>query len=233
MPYTYASFQDALARYLPVDPTADADYPTLLPLVIEQAELRCYRELDFMATRKRSTGLALTVSVQTLALPADLVVLREFDIFTPAGTNTTRVPLTRRAEAFLRDYWPTPATTGTPNYYTLLDQAMALVAPTPSGAFNVELAYTFRPAALSASNPATWLASNCPDLFLYAALVAYTGFQKDYGAQSDDPRMALSWESQYQAAKVSTIAEEARRKVEGVVDASPISASQPPAQQPQ
>jgi hypothetical protein len=233
MPYSFASFQDALARYLPVDPAADPDYPTLLPLVIEQAELRCYRELDFLATRRRSTGLALTAAMQTMALPADLVVLREFDIFTPAGTMTTRAPLARRSEAFLRDYWPTPANTGTPVYYALVDQATALLAPTPSGAFNLELAYTFRPAALSAANPQTWLAANCPDLFLYAALVAYAGFQKDFGAQSDDPRMALSWEQQFQTAKVSVIAEEARRKAEAMADANPVSASQPPPRQPQ
>jgi hypothetical protein len=232
MPYTYTSFQATLASYLPVDPGTDPDYSNLLPIIIEQAELRCYRELDFLATRKRSTGLALASSVQTLALPADLMVLREFDIFTPAGTMTARAPLTRRSEAFLRDYWPTPGNTGTPIYYALPDQATALLAPTPSAAFNVELAYTFRPATLSATNPTTWLATNAPDLFLYAALVAYTGFQRDYGQQSDDPQMALSWERQYQQARVSAIAEEARRKAEGIVDANPFSASQPPPVQP-
>jgi hypothetical protein len=161
------------------------------------------------------------------------VILRAFDLFAPAGTNQNRVPVERRSEAYLRDYWPTPSTVGTPLYYALLDQATALLAPTPSGAFNVELSYTFRPAPLSAANTTTWLASNCPDLLLYAALVAYAGFQRDYGQQSDDPRLALSWEQQFQSAKLSALAEEARRKVEAVADANPISASEPPPRQPQ
>jgi hypothetical protein len=54
-----------------------------------------------------------------------------------------------------------------------------------------------RPFPLSADNPETYLSVYYPELFLCACMVFGSGYQRDFGAQSDDPQRAVSWEGQY------------------------------------
>ena len=71
---------------------------------------------------------------------------------------------------------------------------------------------TFRPAPLSEANPQTFISVYLPDLMLSASMIFVAGFQKSYGQQSDDPRLAMSWEQLYREQKGSAAVEEARKK---------------------
>ncbi|WP_376956400.1 hypothetical protein ABNQ39_00205 (plasmid) [Azospirillum sp. A26] len=236
MPYTYDSFKAAMALHMIVDAT-DPDFVAVLPQIIEGAEQRIYRELDPIWCRKTwasTFGSSGTPEDNaTLAPPTDLLEVREFRFY-PLGAGTTkRQALEHRADTFVREYWPDPAVTGTPKYYALTGAdpgpLTIQVAPTPSTAAPVEIVGTFRPAALSATNTTTNLATLYPDLMLYAALVFAAGYQRNFGAQSDDPRQAMSWEQQYQGALASAKAEEARRKGGAWVDRASPSAAIPTA----
>ena len=46
-------------------------------------------------------------------------------------------------------------------------------------------------------------------------MVFASGYQKNFGSQSDDPKMAMSWEDQYQKLMASANAEELRKKWAG------------------
>ena len=46
-------------------------------------------------------------------------------------------------------------------------------------------------------NTTTWLGDNVPDLFFCACMVEAAGWMQNFGAQSDNPQMALSWEARY------------------------------------
>jgi hypothetical protein len=48
-----------------------------------------------------------------------------------------------------------------------------------------------------------------------ATMIYVTAYQRNWGKMSDDPQMALSYESQYQALKTSALSEENRKKMEG------------------
>ena len=109
---------------------------------------------------------------------------------------------------------------GTPKYWAQTTYGRGLLAPTPSAAVSLTLSYTYRPTPLSADNEATWLATWCPDLMVCAAMVFGSGYQRNYGAQADDPQQGVSWETQYGKALAGAAREEARRKAEGFYDAS-------------
>jgi len=65
---------------------------------------------------------------------------------------------------------------------------------------------------LSSLNTTTYLTQHLSDLFFAACMCSIAGYQKDFGAQSDDPRNAVSWEQQYAQRLNSANKEEMRRK---------------------
>ena len=96
--------------------------------------------------------------------------------------------------------WGSSAIVGVPQYFALVDDVTVLLGPFPDQAYTAEVIGKFRPLPLydPLSINGSWLSVYLPDLFLAAAMVAAAGYQKNFGAQGDDPRSALSWETNYQ-----------------------------------
>ena len=67
-------------------------------------------------------------------------------------------------------------------------------------------------------------------VFMAAALVHASGYMKNFGAMSDNPQMAVSWESQYQTLLKSAIVEDARAtfQSEGWTSEQPSPVASPP-----
>ena len=215
---TYTDFVARLQLLLEIDPATDADWATMLPAVIEEAELRCYGDLDPVAVRL-SAAVAAAPGQPTVTLPANCNIPRELAFAAlPAGAPSLHIA--RRDETFLAEMFPDPTVTGTPKYWALTAIGTALLAPVPADAVALNLSYTWRPTPLSVANPSTWLATWCPDLMVFAAMVWASGYQRNYGALTDDPQQGMSWEKQYQRALVKAQREEARRKGEGYFDKS-------------
>ena len=219
MSYTYAGYVTACATLLVVD-EANANFLSILPRAIEYAELRLYRELDFLATRVSPT-VNLTANSRDFTGPSGMIVCEQVNAITPAATNPvsgTRWPLTRVTTAFLDFIWPIETgvgNIGVPQYYALLTDQTGRVAPTPDAAYKLEFVNTARPTTLSAANTTTWITTYMPDIFLAASMVFLSGYQQNFGKQSDDPQEAQSWESQYKLLMAGSQVEEARRKSEG------------------
>ena len=222
------TYDDLVARLLAaitLDPATDDGWQTYLPAIIEQAELRCYRDVDFLAVRTVAT-VTLAAGVPQFAAPSDWMLGQRISLVLGSGQ---RVALDRRDDSYLREY---SAGTGQPRYWAEPTQGLILLAPTPDQAYTAEMAYHNRPAPLSPMNTTTWLASNAPDLLFYAAAVATTGYLKNYGAQSGDPQQGLTWEGQYRTALEAVLREEGRRKGDNAFDSSkapPPSSNNPPA----
>jgi hypothetical protein len=87
--------------------------------------------------------------------------------------------------------------------------------PTPDKSYTVELTGLIRPATLSPTNNETYLSTKYPELLLCACMVFASGYQRDFGAQADDPQRAMSWEAQYQTLLKGTGTEQARFRGEG------------------
>lgn len=237
----YATFLTWLITVLQVSDTAGVTALTnVISLIIAYAEGRLYRDpaLDFLATRVTDVSQSTVAGSRAVAIPAEFIVVEGVSLVTPANTvpsaaGASRIPYLRTTRAFIDLTWPTESETAAPDlfaggYYALFSEQEAssapsedearplpssiLLAPTPNDSFRVEFTGTQRPTPLSAENPTTFLTTYLPDLFFAAAMVIASGYQRDFGGQSDDPKLAMSWESLFQELKRGASIEELRKK---------------------
>jgi hypothetical protein len=217
MSYTYATYVAALAQALGDISVSDSDFLATLPEIIDDAEQRCYRELDLLGTVVTDTSGVFTANQRTATLPQALgrfINVKRLNFFTgtyPAG-RTQLVPLPASIIDALF-----PSETGTsgvnPQYYAPVTDQVFMIAPSPPSAFSFEVIGTIRPTPLSSGNTATFLTNYLSDLFFAASMVSATGsLLKNFGAQSENPQQGLSWESQFQTRLASAKTEELRRK---------------------
>ncbi len=209
-------------------PFDDTDLNNYLPRIIEGAEQRIYRELDFLNTRETTSSTTLSTSTRQFTMPTGVIILQSANVVTPSSTAPTagtRVPLEITSVDFINSVWPQESFfKNVPEYVAMLSDTVGIVAPTADNAYTLEITGIFRPAPLSFSNTSTYITLNYPDLMSYAAMVLAAAYQRDYGASSDDPQKAVSWESMYQTAKQSALDEEQRRKSQST-NWSPYSAA--------
>jgi hypothetical protein len=220
MSLTYSQWVTSLANLM-VIPESNAEFVTDLPNIRDYAELRLYRDLDLVDTSTRDSSATMTAGNRNFTFPSSngtFVVTDELNVITPASATTadggTRNALVPTSEEMLNMLWPAVAGSTVPQYFAMVNQDLAIVGPWPDQSYRVEVVGTIRPQALSSTNVTTILSWYFPDLFLAASMVRASGFQKNYGAAVDDPKQAMTWESQYQSLLASADIEEARKKFE-------------------
>jgi hypothetical protein len=218
------------------------NYPTndqivaILPTLIDQAEQRCYRELDLLAATSAQT-LPLIMGSSKLdfsTLVPNLLILEDVNIIVPATVTDPelgeRIPVYSVSKEWLRMTFGSSAVRGIPAFFAMSDDRTILLGPFPDAAYTTELIGKYRPTPLYDAPPGdgtqtTFLTSLLPDLFLAAAMVAATGYQHNWGAQSDDPRSALSWETRYHGLLRTAQGEEVRKRFHGWMS---VTAESPP-----
>ncbi len=227
----YSQYVTQIAEMAVVDP-ADANFVAILPSMIDYAELRMYRDLDFMftSTSIHSPSIGLTAGNRNLSFPMTLpdnsgtiVVTEQLNLILPVGNdnpddiNATRIALLPTTKEFLDAVYGSSvaANRGQPKYFAPFNENLFFVGPVPDASYRVEVVATYRPNSLSASNTTTFISQYFPDLFIMASMVYISAYQRNFGRQSDDPQMAQSYESQYQTLLKSASVEEARKKFEG------------------
>lgn len=227
----YATLIADLAIYAQqVAPNAAVDFTAALPLMVSNGELRCLRDLaETINAHGQNTTLVTTPALQLLSLvnlPAQAVNPVVFQAAALAYANPVVVeridlqvagawvPLQRVSLDFLNAIWPA-GTSAVPSYglawWALVDDVSVMVAPAPLGVYPVRVTGWWRPATLSVSNTQTFISIVYPDLLFASCMLEVTGYQRDFGAQSDDPKMAVSWLQQYQRCLAGARAEEAKR----------------------
>jgi hypothetical protein len=242
MSYTYDSFQSALAQMMaiPNANTASPNFVAILPTIIDYAEQRCYRDLDLLnATLTIDSALTPLTRLQSLApvppstsLP--ILILENFNLVLDTGERIQLYPTSRE---WIDSIYGGPQSAGMPQFYGMVDDQDIVLGPWPDLAYDCEFVGKFRPTPLYDAAPqdgtqTTYLTSVLPDLFLAAAMVSAAGYQKNFGAQSDDPKMAMAWETQYQTLLMPAKIEEMRKKQHGWMaltsQSSPPPTSPPP-----
>ncbi len=213
MTMTYSSWVTQLANMMPVTETS-SNFQTMLPGCIDYAEQRIYRELDLQGTRVIANGTTSSAS-RNVQLPATFIVIEQINAFTPPGTGTSRNQLVPVTRDYLDVTYPgaTGTVEGVPQFFAWnRGSSEVVLGPFPDNAYTLEFYGTIRPTPLSSANTATILTTNYPDLWFAATMVYASAYMRDFGGQTDDPRMSQSWESQYQALKQSALEEEFRKK---------------------
>ena len=213
---TYATYKTALAT-LSVVPETDQNWLSILPDAIEYAELRLYRDLDLLSTVSANTSFSTAANASKLSLTqGTFVTLQNVNVITPSGTSNpdlgTRVPLLPVSKEYIQYSWPSATNAGVPQYFAMIDERTFSLGPWPDSAYTLEIIGTIRPETLSAANTTTFISQYLPDIFLMASMIFISGYQRNFGRQSDDPQMSQSYESQYNALLKGATVEEYRRK---------------------
>lgn len=171
-----------------------------IPTAVYLAEERLYRLVDFDFS-KESTSLSTSDGVNTLTKPTDFRTLHNIYV----TSNSELIRLTFKTESFIRDYWPNPAEEGVPKYIANKDANTWILAPTPSAAFPVTVAYEARPEHLSDSVQTNIYITKFPDLLLYATLSAAAEWMRDSEFKAE-------WENKLQEALQTTNIEGVRER---------------------
>jgi len=212
---------------------ANPSFTLSLPTFTSSAELRIYRDLDFLSARGQNATVSFTTGSRTLSLAgmtgaliggfpvqnAYPVVVQGIAAILPAATLPAagkRVRFLLTTVDFIDSIWPSEATTQAPAdgqaYYAMLDHQTAIVAPTPDAAYKAEVTGTWRPAPMSPAQPESWLGDNLPDLLLKATLVEAFSWEENYQQTMAGGGASAYWEGEYQKAKQTAIEEEQRRR---------------------
>lgn len=198
-----------------VVPSTDANFQTEVPIIIDVAEQRCYRELQLLDTIVRDSSATLTANSRNFTFPQHFVVSESINVFTPVTVNTTRLQMIPTSREFLDAVYGNEAAVTTPSiphYYAMITDQTIIVGPPPDAAYTLEVVGTIRPAPLSPTNTTTYLTEYLPDLFFAAAMSFGAGYLQNYGAQADNPQMATSWEGTYNVLLSSANKEEYQKK---------------------
>jgi hypothetical protein len=218
---SYASFVTSVTTILSLQPT-DTAFQAVLPDCINYTEDRIQTDLDLLGTIVTDNSGALTANSRAFTLPVSgtrgiFVVVKEIALFL---NGDRQPPLEWTTRGFLDSAWPSetpPATPSVPVQWCPVDQASILVGPSPDQAYGVSVVGTQRIQQLSASNTSNFLSINFADLYVAAACVWLSGYQRDFGIQSADPAKAMSWEALYQTRLKSYSVEEAQKKFAGLM----------------
>ena len=195
------------------------EYLIILPQMITYAENRMYRDLDFLFTSIATTAYGLTAGNRQITVPAGVFVVPEQINVLVGSSNpdtATRQTLTPTTKEFLDAVYGSGASAnrGLPKYFCPFDDFTFLVGPYPDQNYTCELVGTYRPDSMSSTNQTTFISLYLPDLFIMASMIYISAYQRNFGRANDDPQMAVTYESQYQALLKSAMMEENRKKFE-------------------
>ena len=119
---------------------------------IEQAELRIYNTVQIPALRKNVTGAA-TPGSPYLACPTDYLSSFSLAAIDPA-TGEYEFLLNKDVN-YIRQAYPSPATTGKPRYYSIFgprfnaqNELSFILGPTPNVSYAMELHYYYYPVSI-------------------------------------------------------------------------------------
>lgn len=218
MSLTYEQYLTELALLAQFNST-DPNFLSNLPSAIDYATDRITRELDLLNTVTANSTIQCAVGTRIISLAGlnpVFNVLRDINVITPSGTTNpdlgSRNPLTIATTAFMNQVYGSNTVTGVPEYFAMVTDQKIIVAPYPDQTYNLEIIGTVRPAPISPTNQTNWISIYLPDLLLAASMIQMSGFKMNFSAMSDDPKQAISWESQYVSLRDSAATEDAMRK---------------------
>ena len=206
----------------------DAYFNTLIPQMLNTAELRIQRDLDLMPALTTNTSYALTPGVNTLSISInDFVTLESVGIV--VGTQT--IQLIPASKEFILNVYNDYSQTGQPSCFAIYGgdsgtfgntSQNILVGPWPALPYSVALTGTVRMPTLyqyagsgsTAGTNTTFISTYLPDLLIQASMVYLSQFQRNFGAASNDPQMGVTYETAYQALLQGAKQEEYRKKWE-------------------
>jgi hypothetical protein len=157
--------------------SSETSFVANIPNFVQLAEERIYNSVQLPVIRQNVTG-TMTSGNQYLQLPSTVgtTPVSWLSIFSVAVINpnnvvgnTSQAFLLDKDVNFIRQSYPDPTATGTPQHYAVFDSSTLILGPTPDQNYSVEMHYYGYPASIvTATN--TWLGNNFGEVLLYGAV---------------------------------------------------------------
>lgn len=189
----YAELVAAIESYLETD---EATFVSQIPTFVRSAEQRIYNTVQFPSLRKNVTG-STTATNPYLACPGDFLSAYSMAVIDSSGAYEF---LLNKDVNFIRQMYPTPATSGAPRFYALFGPRYSneteltfLLGPTPDAAYSIELHYFYYPESIVTAGT-SWLGDNFEAVLLYGTIVEAYSFLKG------EPDLMQAYEVKYKEA---------------------------------
>ena len=214
---TYSTYVSQIATMAVInsynlsDPTDP--FTIILPQMINYAELRMQRDIDFLNTVNSQT-FSGSAGVNTISLGTDypFVTIQNIAVNDPtSGFQNQLMPVTKE---WMWNVYPVGSSKSLPQYFAPFDDNLFLLGPIPDQSYTYVVTGTSRFPTLSSTNPTTFISTYLPDVFIMVSMIYISAYQRNFGKAVDDPAMAVTYESQYQALLKSAVIEESRKKFE-------------------
>ena len=159
----YTQLSQAIQDYCQ---STETSFVANIPVFVQLAEERIYNSVQIPAIRKNVTG-TMSLGNQYMSLPSDWLSTFSFAVIDQA-TGAYEYLLNKDVN-FIRETYPTPASTGVPKYYAIWDDTSMILGPTPNANYTAELHYYYYPASIVTNNT-SWLGTNFETVLLYGSL---------------------------------------------------------------
>lgn len=209
-----------------VVPSDDPNFTIIIPQMINYAELRIQRDLDLFAGQTVNTFYSTQAGIETVDIQdSDFITIQGVSVGT--SPSTPLLPVTKE---WLQYVYPSGSTSGVPKYFAMytssttssqggganingLPTISIRLGPIPSTTYSLSITGTLHTKPMnSTNNTETWISTYLPDLFIMASMIYVSAYQRNFGRLNDDPQMAQTYESQYQALLNGARTEEFRKK---------------------
>jgi hypothetical protein len=167
---TYNTLIQAIKDNAEDDSTEFSDY---LPVAIDAAEERLFRELDMPELEEGQTG-SLVDGTYLYTKPTGYKFAEHFIV----TNGSTKVQLQKKQDSYIQDYWPDNSETDVPKYYGDKNLTQFIVAPTPDDNYSYEIKFTQKPQKLSSTNTSNYYIEKCSDILFFACMVEMSKFMK-------------------------------------------------------
>lgn len=165
-----------------------------IPTFVQNTETLVNNTVQLPAFRTNVTGVT-TANFQYVALPPDFLAVFSFAVFTTTLVDevleTTQTFLYQKDVEYIREAFPFPGVTGTPQYYGIFDNTSFILGPTPDDEFSVEMHYYAYPQSIVTAGT-SWLGDNFPNVLLWGSLV------EAYIYMKGEPDLIQTYQQKYQ-----------------------------------
>ncbi len=159
----------------------EATFVSNIPTFVRQAEERINRTVMIPELRKNVTA-NMNANNRFLARPTDFLAPFSIAVIDGNGDYTFLID---KDVNFIREAFPSIASTGLPKYYANFDGDVQstnspghfILGPTPDAAYSVQLHYYFDPPSIVTSGT-SWLGENAEEALLYGSLINAYIFMK-------------------------------------------------------
>lgn len=170
--------------------STESSFVAQIPEFVQSAEERIYNMVQIPAIRKNVTG-TIAAGNQYLTLPTDW--LATFSIAVVNPTTGAYTYLLDKDVNFIRESFPVPSATGTPQYSAIFDADSLILGPTPDQNYTTELHYYYYPESIVTAGT-TWLGDHFETVLLYGTI------REAYTYLKGEADLMAAYEQKYQEA---------------------------------